>query len=128
MLVRAAARRTETSGALASPGVSKGTGITLPAPVHPVSSRGARETEPSLPASGGVARRRGPASSVDEDALLAKVLEAGVIPPSYRAWSFEETGMYRSAPTRRVYDLARERLGTVRPDEERAAMNGAGHD
>ena len=64
---------------------------------------------------------------------MAELLAAGTIPESYRAWSFERTGMYRSAPTKRAYDEAKARLehpvAAVRDgaDEERAAMNGAGH-
>jgi len=101
--------------------------LPVPVPASPAISRGVSDGEPSFSGETRPRRRRGPASAVDEGALLAKVLEAGVVPRSYQAWSFEETGMYRSAGTKRVYDLARERLGTARPDEERAAMNGAGH-
>jgi hypothetical protein len=61
-------------------------------------------------------RRRGPVSPVDEDALARELLALeGPLPP-YRSWSYERTGMYRSAPTKRAYDKAA------------AAMNGASHD
>jgi hypothetical protein len=110
----------------------------LPEPARP------EELPPGRPAPSRTPRRgRAPAVSVDEEALLAELLEAGTVPASYRAWSFEKTGMYRSAPTKRVYDEARARLdtdqGRLGRDQDvlgrdqavlgrdQAVLNGAGH-
>lgn len=94
---------TVTSGAPVPPG-----GAGAEPPPAPVAS-----AEP--PAR--VARRsRRPAAAVDEQALLEELLSASGPLPSYRAWSFEKTGMYRTAATKRVHDKAKMQL------------NGAGHD
>ena len=112
MLVRAAARRTETSG--------------VPAPAHDdAGTKLLPEPDPVIGKEPPARRDRGPAPAVDEDALLEELLAAGTLPPVYRTWSFEKTGMYRSAKTQRVYDEAKARL---EPEPDRAAMNGAAHE
>ncbi len=136
-------RQIMTSGADEAAGALIAADVTdLPEPVRPEEPAGA--PAPSR------APRRGRASAVDEEALLAELLEAGTVPASYRAWSFEKTGMYRSAPTKRVYDEARVRLGqgqdaqagdqdVLNQDQaalgrdqavlgrDQAVLNGAGH-
>jgi len=110
MLVRAAARRAGAPGAPAQP---------EPEPA----AEGAPDEEPHPEPE---PRRRAPrAGAVDEEALLAELLEAGSMPPVYRTWSFEKTGMYRSAPTQRVWDEAKARLDGAGHDTEVALLNGS---
>lgn len=83
------------------PPTDRGTGTELPppAPSRPEPSRAA-----------GRARGRAAASTVDEAALLAELLLSGKPLPSFRSWSYAKTGMYRSAPAKRVYDQAMARM------------------
>lgn len=92
-----------TSGApvKATPPASGGTGTQLPPPAPP-------RVVPSRAASR--APGRAAASSVDETALLAELLSSGKPLPSFRSLSFEKTGIYRSAPVKRVYEQAQARM------------------
>jgi hypothetical protein len=59
-----------------------------------------------------------PAASASEAAMKAALVAEGLPLPPYRSWSFEKTGMYRSAGSKRAYDAARTEL---------AGMNGGSH-
>lgn len=88
------------------PPTARGTGTQLPPPAPLVQEprRAARK----------VAGRA--AASVDEAALLARLLSSGEPLPSFRSLSLAETGLERSAPVKRVHAQAQ------------ARMNGGGHD
>jgi len=90
------------------PGRSTGTGL----PPDPDREE-PRRVRPSRAAK----RPPGPAADIDEQALLADLLKRGTPLPSFRSWSFEQTGMHRSAPAKRAYIQAQEQL---------KQLNGAG--